>query len=351
MTGITVHAPADVPEPGLAELLATAEGATVAHEPAVLAALSQAYGLKAEVLVARSAGRVTGLLPIVRVRGPLGATDASVAYLDGGGAVGSEEARQALVARAAARALDRGAVLELRSTLAPPLEVPGAFVSVSREKDLLVRDLPRDEGAIARDLDGKTRNHLRKALREGLWSESRPADDAALAAFRGVYARTMRDLGSPPHGLAVFKRLARALGSRARVSLVHGPGESVLAAAFVLDDRRGSAVLPWAASDRRADLLEPNTLLYHEILVDATRRGLARFSFGRSSADSSQARFKARWGAVPLPLHWTTIARTGARAARPRAGDRLEPVRAAWRWLPLTVASGLGPMLCRWIAA
>src|SRR5581483_4925821 len=186
-----------------------------------------------------------------------------------------------------------------------------ARVMVSREKDLLVRELPEDRDAIAREIPFKTRNHLRKALRAGLWSESRPADDESLQAFRGVYARTMRHLGSPPHVMEVFRRLARALGPRARVSLVRGPGDVVLAAALVLDDRQGHAVLPWAASDRRADSLEPNSLLYHEILFDAARRGRARFSFGRSSVDSPQLRFKMRWGAQPSPIYWTTIGRRG----------------------------------------
>ncbi len=347
---VTVHAPGSVTESDVRELLARAEGATIAHEPPVLEALARAYRLKAEILLARRAGVVVGALPILRIRGPLGAVDASVAYLDGGGPIGPPEARDALVAFATERALARGATLELRS-LSPVTGPPErARVSVSREKDLLVRELPSDPDAIAREIPFKTRNHLRKALRAGLWSESHPADDESLRAFRGVYARTMRHLGSPPHGLEVFRRLAGTLGTRARVSLVRGPGGVVLAAAFVVDDRQGRAVLPWAASDRRADSLEPNSLLYHEILFDATERGRARFSFGRSSVDSPQLRFKMRWGAQPSPIYWTTI----GRRVRGRVGgsrERLAPVAAGWRRLPLPVTNRVGPWLCRWIAA
>ncbi|HZV00790.1 MAG TPA: GNAT family N-acetyltransferase, partial [Planctomycetota bacterium] len=246
---VTIHSPGNITEGDVRELLARAEGATVAHEPPVLEALARAYRLKAEILLARRAGVVVGALPILRIRGPLGAVDACVAYLDGGGPIGPPEARDALVSFATERALARGATLELRSRSPVTLASGRARVMVSREKDLLVRELPGDPDAIAREIPFKTRNHLRKALRAGLWSESRPADDESLQAFRGVYARTMRHLGSPPHGMEVFRRLARALGPRARVSLVRGPGDVVLAAALVLDDRQGHAVLPWAASD------------------------------------------------------------------------------------------------------
>jgi hypothetical protein len=231
-------------------------------------------------------------------------------------------------------------------TLAPER----ARVLISREKDLLVRDLPADPDAIAREIPFKTRHHVRKALREGLWSESRTADHESLLAFHSVYARTMRDLGSPPHGLEVFRRLARALGTRARVSLVRGRGDVVLAAALVLDDRQGLAVLPWAASDRRADNLEPNSLLYHEILFDAAQRGRQRFSFGRSSVDSPQLRFKMRWGAQRRPIYWTTVARPGpSRVVGSKA--RLAPIARGWKKLPLPLTNRLGPCLCRWIAA
>src|SRR5262245_33146278 len=44
---ITVHSPASVSESDVCELLAAAEGATIAHEPSVLAALASVYRLKA----------------------------------------------------------------------------------------------------------------------------------------------------------------------------------------------------------------------------------------------------------------------------------------------------------------
>jgi hypothetical protein len=343
---VTVEDPAVV---RLDELLG-APGAGIAHEPQVLAALAMAYRLRAEVLVARRGAVLEGALPLLRLRGPLGAVFSSVAYLDGGGPVGSEEARALLVLTAAERARARGAVLELRSRL--EIAAPRGFVSVvSVRKAILARELPRDPDAIAAGLDGKTRNQLRKALREGLASETVPATPRALTSFARVYRRTLRDLGSPPHGLHFFLQLARALEGRAHVARVVAPGGEVVAAALVLDDRSDGCVLPWAASDRRRDALEPNTLLYHELLVGAVARGKRRFDFGRSTRESPQFRFKERWGARPVALHWTTIMSGG----RGRSGPMREGKRAllaeVWKWLPVPASSLLGPLALRWVAA
>ncbi|MEZ0227086.1 MAG: GNAT family N-acetyltransferase [Planctomycetota bacterium] len=335
----------------LGSLLATEEGVTIGHEPRVLDALAAAYRLRGEIVVARRDGVPVGALPLVRIRGPLGAIDASVAYLDGGGPIGPPDVRDALVAFAAARSASRGAVLELRASNEPT--APDGFATVvSRDKDTLVRALPKDPDEIAKGLDPKTRNQLRKALREGLSSDTVAATPGTIAAFRAVYARTLRDLGSPPHALEFFERLVAALSGRAHVARVIASTGELLAAALVLDDRRGGSVLPWAASDRRADALEPNTLLYHELLTAAVERGRARFDFGRSTRESAQFKFKTRWGAEPTALHWTTISRGARRApvAREKEG-KLRHVVAAWRQLPVRLSSSLGPVLLRWLPA
>src|SRR5688572_2589189 len=54
-------------------LLGTAEGVAIGHEPRVLDALASAYRLRGEVLVARRGETVEGALPLLRIRGPLGA--------------------------------------------------------------------------------------------------------------------------------------------------------------------------------------------------------------------------------------------------------------------------------------
>ena len=344
---------ARVPRAELRVLTLLDDDSSLSHEVRVLEAIGATLRRRVEVLLARRRGHLEGALPLVLVRSPWGATDSSVAYLDRGGPIGSPAARETLVRTAARRALERGATLELRSPTPVEIAVAGGEVHVARSKDTLVCPLPSDPEEVARRLDAKTRNQLRKALREGLRSETVAATPESVGAFHEVYSRTMRDLGSPPHALELFLGLARALGERARVARVLDPEERVVAAALLLDDNHGSTVLPWAASDRRADALEPNTLLYHELLWDSAVRGRRELDLGRSTRDGPAFRFKLRWGAEPRPLYWTTFARPGTRAA-PRGSDRegkLAWAVAAWKRLPLGVARALGPLVTRWIAA
>jgi FemAB-related protein (PEP-CTERM system-associated) len=337
----------------LGELTILDDDASLAHEPAVLEALAGAYHHRAELVVARSEGRIVGALPLVLVRSPLGSTYSSVAYLDRGGPIGTPAARRAVVAFAARRAIERGSVLELRSPVPVEIELEGAVVQVSRAKDRLVCPLPPSPDDVIRRLDAKTRNQLRKPLREGLRAETEPASEELVRSFHQVYARTMRDLGSPPHASAFFGALARVLGDRARVARVLDVHDRVLAAALLLDDRHGRTLLPWAASDRRADPLEPNTLLYYELLVDSVGRARRELDLGRSTRDGPAYRFKLRWGAEPRALYWTTISGSDSRHA-PGGADKegkLGLAVALWKRLPLPIARRLGPFVGRWVAS
>jgi hypothetical protein len=327
--------------------------ASFAHDPALVGALARAAGrTSGKILFARDArGAVVGVLPLLLVSGPLGTTLASVAYLDDGGPLGDADARAALVRGGVELAARAGAALELR--LRAPLEESAhpehVRVIASTGKDVLVRELPDDPDEIARGLDAKTRNQLRRALREGLAPETGPATPQRLSAFHSVYSRTMRDLGSPPHGLALFEAIARAIGERARVVLVHDLAGAPLAGAFVIDDGRGRALLPWAASDRRADELSPNTLLYWELLRGAVERGVRSLDLGRSTRDGPAWRFKTRFGATPRPFVRTRlVARAGAGAPAERDAPGVALAASLLRRLPVSAARASGPILARW---
>ena len=64
---------------------------------------------------------------------------------------------------------------------------------------------------------------------------------------------------------------------------------------------------------RRYNRLSPNMLLYWSVLEFACRQGFRVFDFGRSSPDSGTFKFKAQWGAAPVPLYWHYWVRNGGR--------------------------------------
>jgi len=82
----------------------------------------------------------------------------------------------------------------------------------------------------------------------------------------------------------------------------------------------------------------------------ASERGYCVFDFGRSKVGTGSYAFKRNWGFEPTPLAYQF------RLAPGRSGPDLNPLNpklarfvAAWKRLPLPVATGLGPLIVRGI--
>jgi lipid II:glycine glycyltransferase (peptidoglycan interpeptide bridge formation enzyme) len=107
----------------------------------------------------------------------------------------------------------------------------------------------------------------------------------------------------------------------------------------------------WAAADPSARELQPNYVLYWEMIQDACRRGFRRYHLGRSTAESGGEQFKKKWNAVSTQLHWY-FGRTDGAAELPGLNVDNPKYRlaiAAWRRLPLWMTDLAGPPLARLI--
>ncbi len=176
--------------------------------------------------------------------------------------------------------------------------------------------------------------------------------------FYTVYARTMRDLGSPPHSRKFFALLIELFEDQVEIHSVRD-GPRALAAGLTL--RHGGSVhLPWAGNDRRFRHTSANTLLYWSMLQAACRNGAGVFDFGRSTVDGGTYQFKKQWGATAIPLHWHYIlsdrpAESSSTddangVAPPASSGPLNFAQACWRRMPLWLSNRLGPRIIRKLA-
>jgi hypothetical protein len=108
----------------------------------------------------------------------------------------------------------------------------------------------------------------------------------------------------------------------------------------VLFKHERQAEMPWAASLSEFNSIGVMMLLYWEALTWAIAAGFKHFDFGRSTRDSGNARFKAQWGAIAVPLAWRRWP-----AAQGSARDKLEFATRVWQRLPLPIANFLGPLV------
>ena len=300
---------------------------------------ARAFGHQSIYLIAADGDRVTGVLPLVYIESALfGRSLTSLPFLNYGGVLAdSTEGAQALVDAAAdvARAR-RCAHVELR-------HIGQRFPDLPCRQHKVTMHLALLQGMWER-LDRKVRNQIRKAQKSGLIAES--GGPELRADFYAVFARNMRDLGTPVYSPKVFDEVLRTFPSSTRLHVVRLDGKPVAAGLTFAHD--GTVEVPWASSVRDYNALCPNHLLYWDIMEAAVTAGCHTMDFGRSTPGEGTFKFKEQWGATPIPLHWEYRLSEGASLPNLNpANPKYRLVIEAWKRLPLPIASSLGPHIVR----
>lgn len=316
-------------------------GATHCHRHEWLGVMEAAFGHETLPLAARDeAGALIGVLPLVRVRSLLfGHYLVSMPFLNDGGPLGSDQAVTALVGEARRLADEgRARLLELRSRIALPVSL-----RLSRRKITVLLDLDPDPAAVMKRLPAKVRSQVRRPAKEGV--EVRFGPDQ-LGAFYAVFARHMRDLGTPVLPRRFFEQVAAHHGDQAWFGVAWLGTEPVAGGAGL---RFGVEFeITWASALREYSALSPNMGLYGAFLERASREGCAVFNFGRCTPGSGTHRFKQQWGGRDVPLHWYQHG-PASLTPSPDQGGVLGLGPRIWRHLPLRVANALGPSIVRGI--
>jgi FemAB-related protein (PEP-CTERM system-associated) len=305
--------------------------------------IRKAFGQRPRYRIAVGDGVVEGVLPLVAFSNALfGRYLVSVPFLNRGGILAtSERATRALLEDA------RGLVAETGSAFCELRHHAGIDSSLPARESKVSMSLPVDEepDAIWRNVGAKVRNLVRKAEKSGLMvREGDPTQD--LLKFYDVFARNMRDLGTPVYGADFFSEVFQEFPEATRLTLVEKEGRT--AAAGICLTAGGFTEIHWAAARRELLRFSPNMLLYWEAISYASRSGLREFCFGRSTEGSGPHRFKKQWGAKPTPLRWEYLLPPG------REVPHLNPDHPkyrlaikAWQNLPLAWTRALGPRIAR----
>lgn len=323
--------------------VASRPDATPAHRFGWLRVIKDSFGHKVFPLaVSGPDGRVRGVLPLIRLKSRLfGTFLVSVPFLNYGGVLAEDAPAGELLLTEADRLMrENGAShVELRQAGRGVAELPTRSHKVSMHLPLA-----DDEDAQWKALDAKVRNQVRKAVKSGL--SARIGGSELLDGFYGIFARNMRDLGTPVYAKSFFAHVLEKFPGQSSIILVTGQDRDMAAGLTVWD--RGRLEIPWASSIREFNALCPNNLLYWEAIKQAIGLGLACMDFGRSSPDSGTYKFKAQWGAKPLALHWQYLLAEGRDMPDlTPANPRYQAAIRLWKRLPVPVTKAIGPWLVR----
>lgn len=317
---------------------------TFYHRYEWLTVIERAFGHTIIPLGAVSNGRLVGVFPLVLMKSRLfGRFLVSVPFVNYGGLLGdTEEIEQWLWQRAieVARA-EQVAFLEARHLH------PHAFIQQRKEHKVgMILPLAPTIEAQWKAFGSKLRNQIRKAELSGLTVRIEGA--AGIDDFYGVYARNMRDLGTPVYSRRFFGEVLNAFPDACRIFTVRS--DNTVVAAAVASAYRDTLEVPWAASRRDSLALCPNNRLYWELIQHAIKAGFTRFDFGRSTRGGGAYKFKRQWGAKEVPLVWEYWTETGQGLPdlHPQ-NPRYAPAVALWKRLPLWAANAIGPLIVRGI--
>jgi FemAB-related protein (PEP-CTERM system-associated) len=303
--------------------------------------MADVLGHECRYLVATdSAGRWSGLLPLVRVRSRLfGHYLLSMPFLNYGGPIGSEAAQRYLVEHAVAVARGSKAdLLELRCRTPIP-----ADLVLSKRKITVVLELPSSPEILWRErFPSKLRSQIRRPQKEGMEVRFGPAQ---VEPFYEVFCRNMRELGTPVLPRSFFQRVDKAFNEIAVFGAVYWRGLPVAAGCGF---RWGTEFeLTWASSLREHSRMAPNMLLYWGFMEKMISCGVRLFNFGRCTPGGGTHRFKRQWGGDDLPLPWAQWTDGDVHATPSPERPLYRAATAVWRRLPLPVTNRVGPVLAR----
>lgn len=310
---------------------------TVCHLYAWGEIINRAYGHRCFYLAATDKEKIQGVLPLVLIESRLfGRNLVSMPFMDYGGPLtfGGAPVREALVDAALELGREHRATLALRCSedmslkLAPYLEKVTMLLELGSSGQELWKRLPSER-----------RNRIRKGQKNGLVATFHRTD--ALEPFYSVFARNMRDLGSPVHSRAFFRQMFEHLSRYLHIILVSYRKQVVGAAAFFL--YKDKLTIPgWISCLREFFHLSPNAVLHWELMRFGISRGCHVLDFGRSTLGTGTFEAKRQWHATPTQLYYyyspTVVSSDGEQNPYSRQVD-------LWRRLPLFVANAIGPTL------
>jgi FemAB-related protein (PEP-CTERM system-associated) len=331
---------------GWDRFVAAHPAATFFHRSAWRDVIARAFGHRTHYLVAEQDGAVAGVLPLAQVKTRLfGHTLISLPFCVYGGPLALDDAASRALADHAA-GLGRGmgaSATELRFLDAPAQDALGAgWQPRAGLYATFRRAITGDDDANMKAIPRKQRAMVRKGIERGLTAAtSRDVD-----RLHGIYAESVRNLGTPVFSRRYFRLLAEAFGADMDVVTISDAGVPV---ASVMNFYWRDEVLPYYGGGTEAARgCYANDFMYWAVMRQAAARGCRLFDFGRSKEGTGAFAFKKNWGFAPQPLqYFFNVAPGRSIPENNPLNPKYRLMIATWKRLPLPVANLLGPMLVR----
>ncbi len=305
--------------------------------------IANVYGYEPLYIIARRNDKIVGVLPLLDVRSLLlGRSLISTALTTGGGPIGDDDT---VVKSLADAATSLG-----RERRVKYIELRGDW---SADENWLIKSgkyatfqyrMPKDEAENFSKIPRRRRAQIRKAKQSADEGVLRMRYDQDPEMFYSLYARALRDHGTPVFPQKFVSELMQVFQDQIEISFVDFQGKPV--ATLLTFYYKDSLLLYYAGSSVEAKAARANDYHYWSLMRRAVERGCATLDFGRSKVDSGPYQFKTLWGIEPEPLayQYKLITARDMPDINPN-NPKFYYFTKIWQRLPLSIANGVGPKL------
>lgn len=329
--------------PALTQLSEKASTVSLTLYPRWLQIFRDGMKHRAIAIEAIQDGKTVGYLPLVLMKSFLfGNRLVSMPYVNSSGVCSDDSEVQLRLVDEAIKLADQLQVrsLELRHNV----KVNHPLLSEPANQKIHMRlDLPKTSELLWKSFDPKVRNQIRKGEKKSLTVSWGTHD--LLPAYYDIFARNMRDLGTPVFGRILFSSILNAFPQNAEICVVD-QGKKPIAAALLLQGK-GITEVPSASSLREYNSTCANMLMYWHLLQRAISREQSVFDFGRSSPNSPTHQFKKQWGATAHPAAWQYYLRQGTASDVRPDNPKYRMMIQTWKRLPIWLTRMIGPSIAR----
>lgn len=302
----------------------------------------ESFGHKTYYLAAMDADLIVGVLPLVLIESRIfGRILASMPFVNfGGPCTESDSVLKQLLSHAYAISVDCHAdYLELRGKRPFDDRLLTATHKVSMS--ITLKQNPDD---LWNAFKSKHRTNIRRVYKDAVRVNSGKIN--LLTDFYTLFCQAWRAHGTPVYRKEYFRKILDTFPDQTRIFVAY-QGNIPIAAAF--NGYYSTTVEGmWAATHPSFRHLQPNYVLYWEMIKHACEEGFHTYHLGRSTTDTGGASFKKKWNANETQLYWQYFLERRDRVPQLNVDNpRYRLAIEAWKRLPMSIIQFIGPILAK----
>ncbi len=293
-------------------------------------------------LIAEENNRLVGLFPLVFIKSKLfGKILTSMPFVNFGGLCSDSEEINALLVKELTKITKQcnADYLEIRTLNSVSDNLPTSLHKIS-----MTLDLNPDSDIIWNGFKSKHRTNIRRVYKKNVYVKQGHLE--LLDDFYTLISKSWKNLGTPIYKKSYFEDILNTFPDKTKIFIAYLDDKPIATAfnGYYKDIVEGM----WAGSLPEYRSLQPNYVLYWEMIKDSCENGYKHFHLGRSTSDTGAETFKKKWNAYPKQLYWQYILNNQSDIPQLNVTNaKFKLAIKIWKKLPLSVTTLIGPLIAR----